>query len=335
MKTKKTKVISQVHHDRLTLQRLIPLTTPFVIYVEPSGYCNLKCVFCPHGIKGTTVLKKDLMSVKLFKKLVDDLSMFPDRIKLLRFSGTGEPLMNKNIVKMLQYAQEQNVAKRIELITNGILLTTDLIKNLPSLLDRIIISIGGLCPEDYQRISGTKIDFQNLLENLSNLYSHRGKCIIHIKTHNEVIHSKREKTKFLDIFSDHCDEIYIETITPIWPQLETTYRYRTNKFRFGEKKKVKKRQVCPQIFKSLQIQADGEVLPCCVDWKRINLLGNINKGSLFKIWNGKTLRKLQIEHLIGNKDKIEPCKNCIMNEYSEIDNIDSYADKLYKKLINK
>ena len=95
---------------------------------------------------------------------------------------------------------------------------------------------------------------------------------------------------------------------------------------------VTERRVCVQIFKSLQVQAGGQVLPCCVDWKRINVLGNINKNSLFEIWNGEKLRKLQIEHLKGNKGKIEPCKDCTMNDYCDPDNIDPYADKLYQRI---
>jgi len=333
-KIKKAKLISQIYHgERLALQEQIPLATPLVVYIELSGYCNFKCIFCPHGVEGA-VLKKDLMSIKIFKKLIDDLSAFPDKIELLRFSGNGEPLLNKDIIKMLQYAKEQNVAKRIELITNGILLTDDLIKNLPRFLDRIIISIDGLSSEDYQRISKVNINFQNLLNNLGALYIHKNKCVIHIKTHNEAVLSEDKKKTFFNMFSNRCDEIFIENLVPIWPQLNTPYFANfINKFRFEGR--VVKRKVCPQIFKSLQIQADGEVLPCCVDWKRVNVLGNINKDSLFEIWNGRKLRKLQIEHLIGNKDKIEPCKDCVMNEYSEVDDIDPYADELYKKLYKK
>ena len=147
----KAKFISQLYRQRLTLQEHIPLATPLVIYIEPSGYCNLKCAFCPHGIEGTT-LKKDFMSVKLFEKLIDDLSMFPDKVKLLRFCGTGEPLMNKDIVRILQYAKEKKAIERTEIVTNSILLNADLIKNLPRFADRIIISIEGLSSKEYQQI---------------------------------------------------------------------------------------------------------------------------------------------------------------------------------------
>ncbi len=330
MEKKEAKLISQVHQKRLVLGKHIPLATPFVVYLEPSGYCNLRCSFCPQSLE-TTELKKDLMSLELFKKLIDDLSDFPDKVKLLRVCGNGEPLMNKDIVKMLQYAKEKKAAERIELISNGTLLTADLIRNLPRFADRIIISIEGLCSEDYRRITNRNINFQNLLDKINDLYTHRGECIIHIKIHNEAVPSESKKRTFLNMFSDICNEIYIEKLVPMWPEFDIAYS--ANKFRYGGK--VTKRQVCAQIFKGMQVQADGEVVPCCVDWKRVNVIGDITKNSLFEIWNGERLKRLRIGHLLGNKDKIEPCKDCTMNDYCDVDNIDKYAEECIQRLKNR
>jgi radical SAM protein with 4Fe4S-binding SPASM domain len=230
---------------------------------------------------------------------------------------------------MLQYAKEKKVAEKIEMLTNGILLTAELIESLPQVLSRIIISIEGLCLEDYQRIAGVNIDFQNLLDNLDVLYASRGNCIIHIKIHNSCILCESKKTEFLNMFGCRCDEIYIENLIPMWPQLDSAYF--TNEFRWKERA-ITKRRICAQIFKGIQVQADGEVVPCCVDWKRVNVIGDLNKNSLFEIWNGERLRKLQIEHLMGNKSKTEPCKDCTMNDYCEYDNIDLYAEQCLKRL---
>lgn len=328
LKNMKAKFISEVYHDkRVDLHKQIPLATPLVVYVEPSGYCNLRCAFCPYRLEEKTS-KKDIMSVGLFKKLISDLAEFPEKIKLLRFCGNGDSLINKDIIKMLQYAKEKKVAKKTEMVTNATLLAPDLIKNLPLFLDRIVCSIGGLCQEDYKRMSNTNINFENLLSNLTALYANRGKCKIHIKIHNEAVSSESKKKMFFDMFGSQCDEIYIENLVSLWPQFNTDYS--VNEFRFGGE--VVKRRICPQIFKSLQVQADGEVVPCCVDWRRVNLVGNIKKNSLFEIWNGEKLRKLQTEHLKGNKEKLEPCKDCTMNDYCEVDNIDQYAEECMQRL---
>lgn len=331
MKKIKAKLISQFNKKRIPLHKLIPLKTPLVVYVEPSGYCNLRCKFCPHG-SGKT-FNKALMPTRTFKKLMSDISKFENKVKLLRICGNGDSLMNKDIVNMVKYAREQKVVERIELITNGVLLNDYLNNNLPLYLDRIIISIEGLCADDYRNICGTNVDFQKLLDNIRVLYTNKNKCKIHIKINSEAVHSDINKKRFFDMFNDRCDEIYIENLVPMWPQFNTAYS--TNKYRYEGK--VVKHQVCVQIFKSLQVQADGDVVPCCVDWNRVNLLGNINTNSLPDIWNGKKIRSLQIKHLTGKKGILETCKDCTMNDYCDTDNIDLYKKecltRLYKKYI--
>jgi len=316
-----------VCNERLILHQCIPLVTPLVVYVEPSGYCNLQCSFCPHGFDGG-ILKKEIMLFKLFKKMIDDLSVFPDQLKLLRICGNGDPLVNKEIAVMMQYAQERKVTKRIELVTNAVLLTDNLIENLPRFVDRLVISIEGLSSDDYQHTCNTQVNFEELVEKIKALYAFKKNCIVHIKIHNEAVRTERQQQMFMDLFEKYCDEIYIEQLVPMWPQLNIDRA--PDKFRWGGD--LLKHRICAQIFKGIQVQADGEVVPCCVDWKRINVLGNIKENSLHGIWNSEQLRALQIGHLLGNKNKTEPCRDCTMNDYCEVDNIDAYAAECVRRL---
>ena len=123
----------------------------------------------------------------------------------------------------------------MELVTNGVLLTTDLTKNLPCFLDRIVVSIEGLSSEDYLRISNANISVQDLLDKLDALYANanKGECKIHIKINNEAVPSESKRTMFFDMFSNRCDEIYIENLVPLWPQFNTAFS--TKKFRWGGK----------------------------------------------------------------------------------------------------
>lgn len=320
---------SQVGHDRLLLHESVPLATPLVVYVEPSGYCNLKCSFCPHGtLPGD--LKKSLMSIDLFKKMIADIYCFPEKIKLLRICGNGEPLTNPALAEMIELAYASGVAEKIELITNAALLTPELARRLPQNLTRLVCSIEGLSADDYQRVCQTNVDFDRLLQILDFLYACRGNCTIHIKIHHEAVTTKENETRFFELFSNKCDEIFVEKLVPMWPQLKTAYS--SSEFRWGDDPVIK-RKVCAQIFKGVQVQADGEVVPCCVDWRRVNVIGNLHADSLTDIWRGKNLRRLQFEHLAGNKSRLEPCSDCTMNDYCEVDNLDDYTDECNKRLM--
>ena len=34
---------------RTPLETVIPLATPFIVFVDPASSCNFKCTFCPTG----------------------------------------------------------------------------------------------------------------------------------------------------------------------------------------------------------------------------------------------------------------------------------------------
>lgn len=272
------------------------------------------------------------MSPDLLKKLVEDLSEFQGKVKLLRVCGNGDPLMNRSLLSMLDHVKSKEAVERVELLTNGGLLTPELTTNLPKFLDRIVFSIEGLCTEDYQRVCSVKLDFDKLLKNIDALYGSKGKCVVHVKIHHEAVTKEDEKKRFMSMFENRCDEIFIEKLVPMWPQLNT--KFTSNEFRWGGGS-VTKRRVCAQIFKGVQVQADGEVVPCCVDWKRVNVLGNINNEALSDIWNGPMLKRLQIEHLSGRKFNLQPCRDCTMNDYCEVDNIDLNALECLTRLNSK
>jgi len=315
--------------QRLDLGAVSPLGTPLVIYVEPSSFCNLECTFCPQHISPEAIHKQN-MSFDLFKKMIDDLKNFPEKPKLMRFCGLGDSLFNKKFLDMVKYASEANVVEKLELISNGLLLNDKLIAELPLYLDRIIISLEGLSSEDYVKFTNKKINFNEFVEKLTKLHKVEANCIRHIKIHSASITDDVTKQFFYDTFGNICDEIYIENLVDLWPQMTSNLGSDVGqRFDSGELNEVK---VCPQIFKSMQVNSDGRVIPCCIDWAGVNIIGDINNEEMKDVWDGKVLKKLRNVHLKGERFDIDPCKGCTMNEYSEKDNIDDMADAIYKKV---
>ena len=153
---------------------------------------------------------------------------------------------------------------------------------------------------------------------------------LHIKIHNSAVLTEDRKEKFFDIFSDIADEIYIENLVNLWPEVESNLGLESGQ-RF-DGKDLNKVKVCPQIFKSMQINSDGRVIPCCIDFKTANLIGDLNKESVKNIWNGQELHTLRMKHLDGKRHEFSPCKGCTMNEYSDKDNLDKSAKEIFEKI---
>ena len=97
-----SEIISTTYKGKLDLKDNIPLETPYVIYIEPSGFCNFKCKFC-HQYEYPEKMKElaSLMSFETVENLVSGLKKFGQKVKLIRICGQGEPLINKNLGKYI------------------------------------------------------------------------------------------------------------------------------------------------------------------------------------------------------------------------------------------
>lgn len=338
MERMKAKEGHRYYSERTRLETVIPLSTPFILYVDPSSACNLQCEFCPcgkaHDDLWSETKRKSIgtMDMNLFKKIVDDCAEFDEKIKVLRLYKEGEPLLNPNFPKMVQYAKDSGNFLKVDTTTNGTLLSPELNRKIVDAgLDRINISVEGLSSEEYLSVSGRKIDFNQFIENIKDLYEHKGNLHIFIKTltaeKNEKIF-ERKKKHFYDLFGDICDEIAFEHLAPCWPGFDKEL-YSKEVGVYGNK--VQECVVCPRIFYILTINSDGAATQCIVDWNRRMLIGDVHNRSVKELWG--EMRRCQIEHLKGNRRKMTGCDTCLEVETAAIDNIDAYREELLDKIM--
>ena len=210
---------------RTKLAEVLPLRTPFMIEIYPMYACNFRCKYCMMSLdrkKRPFISDKIVMDFDFYKKCIDDITAFPDKLKMLRFAGIGEPLLHKNIVGMVEYAASKNIADKIEIITNASLLTPKMSDLLISVgLSRLIVSLQGTTKEKYKEVSGIDIDFENFIENLRYFFENKGKnSQLYIKIVDEALDNKEDKERFYKLFGDICDTIGIEYVVPIQPGIE-------------------------------------------------------------------------------------------------------------------
>jgi MoaA/NifB/PqqE/SkfB family radical SAM enzyme len=113
-------------------------TQPAKIYIEPTTHCNLNCPIC---IRDTWNEKQGHMSTETFAHLLDSLARLEYKPDVV-FGGFGEPLSHPNIVDMIEHAKL--TARRVQVITNGLLLTEHMMRELVHLgLDILWFSADG------------------------------------------------------------------------------------------------------------------------------------------------------------------------------------------------
>lgn len=322
--------------NRVSLHNQLPLETPFSVHVFPIFVCNFKCNYCLHSLSDEQLqkkkFKKQRMDFNLYQKGIDDLAGFPQKLKALIFAGHGEPLLHPHIAEMVAYAKQKNIAERIEIVTNGSLLTKELSdKLIEAGLDRLRISLQGITEEKYKEVADVKLDFVSFVENIKYFYENKTSTEVYIKIIDLALNGAQDEIAFKRIFSPIADEVAIEYAIPFVNEIDMSQLGElSDNCKQGNKCKS---NICSMPFYMLVLYPNGDVVPCCsVDIPKI--YGNIKEKSLVEIWNGQELKNFLCGQLEGYSE-IDICKDCAVPSYGlqDGDYLDGYEEQL-KKLYN-
>jgi radical SAM protein with 4Fe4S-binding SPASM domain len=278
-----------------------------------------------------------MMDFVLFKKIVDDFHEFPDKLKKFKICGYGENLLHPYFMDMLNYIVQSGVTEYVELTTNGITLTKELGEAITNAgLKQINISVEAVTDEGYLEIAGKKINVDNLVTNIKYLFDYKIKThsdlLIYTKIIDKNLKNAQEEEKFYNIFGPISDYIFIEHLIDMWLDdcNETIRKLEANQNVYGLS--LKKNEVCSFIFTRFIIHADGICVPCCSDWNKQYIIGDLKTQSAIEIWNSNVLRKLQLTHLRHNKNNVPMCNGCCVYDLNSADNIDGYEEVILSRM---
>jgi len=128
---------------------------PLTISIVATGRCTLSCDMCPthsHVIPGSYPYLQEPtkdVSFEVFKDIVDT---FPRALNV-QIIGSGEPLLNKDLFKMIEYAVHAKHMK-VKTFSNGTTIEENIGRIIASPLHGITISLNGHRPEEFQRMTG-------------------------------------------------------------------------------------------------------------------------------------------------------------------------------------
>lgn len=322
---------------RTPLANVLPLSVPYLVQIFPVYGCNFRCGYCIHALDRSLhgyISNKTVMDLDFFKKVIDDMKVARWKIKMLRFAAIGEPLLHKDIAKMVAYAKKADIAESIDIVTNGSLLTRELSDELVKAgLTRLRISLEGLSSQDYKKHASVDVDFETMVENIRYFYEHCGDTKVYIKIIDYMVPDTQTQDKFHKMFQPLCHSLAIEHLTPTIEEIdynELSGNRENNRPQNGEK--LIESSICPQPFYMMQINPDGNVVPCC-SMKYPMILGNVLEDSVDNVWNGETYNLFRRNMLDGIWNASEVCKTCTLYRYDlhEEDKLDDVAIELKEK----
>jgi MoaA/NifB/PqqE/SkfB family radical SAM enzyme len=133
------------------------------IQIEPTTRCNFSCRFCA----GRHLPHHDLN----FKDYEQIIHSFPE-LKHIELQGEGEPFLHPQFIQMIEYARKQLSDVRISSITNGSILTPELVKQVLEVqLHNLDFSIDSANPQTFHQIRGGNL--KKIIEHIEKLITCR------------------------------------------------------------------------------------------------------------------------------------------------------------------
>lgn len=318
---------------RMPLAEVVPLNAPLSVHIYPSSKCNFKCNYCIHSLSSEEMrlqgFERTKMSYDMYEKIINGIEKFPRPLKALMFAGHGEPFTNPSLPKMIRLAKDRGIADRVEVTTNGSLLTYPLIDELiDSRVDRLKISIQGVSSEKYKSIAKYNIDIDDFTARLRYFKKNKKGTEIYIKIIDSALETDAEKNKFFNIFSDCADFLDVEYLIPFYSGID--HLSLKNTFDRCKQGHSRSSKTCSMPFYMLVVNTDGTVTPCCSsDYPLI--LGNAVKDSLYNIWNSHILHNFQRDLLSAKLTGV--CSTCSVPKYGlqEGDYLDNHLEEIVER----
>ena len=273
-------------NTRNILSEVVPLDTPYVLFLDPCGACNFKCKFCPcNNSDYLSQQRHEVMDMELFQKILADIEEFPQQIKVINLYGFGEPLLHRNYVEMAKEIKDRNLCRELRCTTNGYMLSPELNRKLVSTgIDMIRISVEALTNEDYGDICDVSMDFNKFVENIRDLYevSRGTNTKVSVKILNVALRDEKDAEHFYDIFEPISDYTYIQDTTQAWAEFEA-YVPKGNYEAGNIGDMMDEDKICSFSLTNMAIHSNGSVGVCPQDWKFATEYGNVRKTALLEL----------------------------------------------------
>jgi len=319
----------------LAKEKVVVNYHPLRLGIFVTGKCNLACSMC---LTHSPLIPNNPFKYQGSKDM--DLATFQDILKKfpaalhVSIIGNGEPLLNKDIFKIIHYAKKKK--KNVTIFSNGLILDQYIDQLLEHKVDSINVSINAINSDEYQRFTGHNPSvFLKCLENLKKLCQEKIKQKSPLKIFCSIIVDKQnyetmpEMIKFAE--SIGVDHVHLSHFMPSPTDINQAkerclYISDTEALYLIEELALDRYQVevtfprildgntnnrlCRDSLISMSIDGAGNIGVC-----ERQLLNTKDQGTYLdkNVFNNQHFQKLRKKFLMGTDDLDTPCKTCYNN----------------------
>jgi MoaA/NifB/PqqE/SkfB family radical SAM enzyme len=290
---------------------------PFMLMVEPTNFCNLKCPLCPSG-NGEMTRPRGNMDLAAFKSLVDQGA---GHVFMMMLWNQGEPYINKRFNEMVRYAHDNRIFTFTS--TNGHFVRSDEAAReiVNSGLDEIVFSVDGVDQETYAkyRVGGQLERVFDGIRRLLRARTAAGACTPLVNLQFIVMRQNEGQVEAAEALARELgvDKFLIKT-AQVYTQeeagdfLPVESEFQRYEAASNGQLRVKGQPVsgCKVLWYSAMVNWDGRVAPCCFDKNVDHQMGALDENTdLSRIWRGEAYMDFR-RRVVKNRCGVEMCTNC-------------------------
>jgi len=307
MKTNDQKIVSAAQQESLENLNKIRFK---IAQIQTHSFCNAQCIMCPYKDTAHT-LEQGKMEWDLFTKIIDDLITYPSLEKIVLMLQ-NEPLLNKRLPEEIRYVKKKKPGIKIGIATNGSLLDNRMLDTLLEAgLTSLIFSINALTEPTFARVE-KELNFSTVMSNLRNLIN-RNPSQLDLSIKFLIIKSNAIELgvphKFSDLIGRIKENNIPFSIEPISNRAGTLKEYR-EMLVFPHLQSSTRKLYCDDIFNSVNVLFNGDVIVCCADWMRKSIIGNFRIQTYREIWYNPSTVEWRVKTKKGLYRDLVPCNNC-------------------------
>jgi uncharacterized Fe-S cluster-containing radical SAM superfamily protein len=285
---------------------------PRVIQIQTLTGCNADCIFCPYGATHETQ-PRGRMSDDLFRRIIAEAAGHDVR----RISPylMNEPLLDRTLCDKIRLINSEVPGCRVVLTTNGHYLTPETAEELLDLgegLHELHVSLQGIDKKAYDRTMRGNMDFDRTIANVNHFIEAQ----------------RRRRAGRPKLWITMVDTAVIDARAAVayWQSRGVVSKYTVLENLGGtmrdadaiSRRPLEPYTTCARLFKQAYIMFNGDMVLCCVDYSREQVLGNISDSGIADVWNGPVAIDIRRRYIAGEFGGLPLCGACRIGSVREI-----------------
>lgn len=290
---------NRYRYDVYPKKKILDAYPPY-LQIEPTSVCNYRCVFCYQTDTEFTAKANGhmgSMTFELFKEIIDQAE---GNIEFFSLASRGEPLLCKDIDKMLEYCRGKFLGLKMN--TNASMLNEQHCHAILSGGVNTIVFSADAAKEPLYSQLRVKGNLEKVLSNIRMFQDIRRKQYpssrIITRVSGVKYGSDQDMDSMVSLWGELVDQISFVSYNP-W---ENVYHAPVNETKIA----------CSDLWRRMFIWFDGSANPCDTDFKSTLSSGNFKQYSISELWRSAWYEDLRKAHLEKKRGSLSPCQRCIV-----------------------